>query len=187
MRCTATVFLILASVGGALGTTVADNRAAYQASATNPCGAAGTLPAGTVVIGEDSYTSSGSASPDTFSEIQLWTDLRSAFKDLTPDTAKVANKPAGNGWTAQQHHLVKYLTKLLSPAQNSAAQLATYDNPMCKQLQADIALIGVNIDAHNLRRASTATASRGEIQKRPWHSVLAALAIAGLANTIQKY
>ena len=146
-----------------------------------------------VVIGEDNYTTTGSNNIDpsavsehTFSETALWTDLRSAFKDLTPDPAKVANQLAGNGWTAQQHHLVKYLTQLLSPAKSTPAQLLTYNNPMCLQLQADIALIGVNIDAHNLRRAST-VAGTGKVHKHPWHSVLAALAIAGLANTIQKY
>ena len=63
----------------------------------------------------------------------------------------------------------------------------------CQQLQVDLATIFVNID--KLDDASSVGEHTDEqhkdssvsVNKRPWHSVAAALTIMGLANTIQKY
>ena len=64
----------------------------------------------------------------------------------------------------------------------------------CQRLQVDLSMIYVNIDKLVDARRTTGdhtdaqhTDSSVSVNKRPWHSVAAALTIAGLANTIQKY
>ena len=64
----------------------------------------------------------------------------------------------------------------------------------CKQLSIDLSTIYVNIEKLTDADWRTGdhtdeqhTDSSVSVNKRPWHSVAAALTIAGLANTIQKY
>lgn len=124
----------------------------------------------------------------------MWDDIKQALTllELLDDHKK---KYTGglNGWTTQQHEYVIFLSKAIAGVREDDMT----DEVQCQQLSKVISTIYVNIeklsDADSDRRTVTDhtdeqhTDSSVSVNKRPWHSVAAALTIAGLVNTIQKY
>ena len=203
MRSTATVCVILACVGGALSTHDG-NPHAYQSLSSSPCGVyPGTsfLVGATDVnlIGSKKYTTNGGEVDGvaTESKGQLWDDIKEALTLLDPlDSHKATYAGGLNGWTPEQHQYVNWLSQAVAAVEVNDMKIggvgATKDE--CQQLQRDLATIYVNIEKLVDARRTTGdhtdaqhTDSSVSVNKRPWHSVAAALTIVGLANTIQKY
>ena len=209
MRSTATVCVILACVGGALSTHEGSSHA-YLTQSTPPCGAFPStvfLPNVVNQIGSKNYTTAGTANTEasvvaefgtagrtTSSITQLWDDIKQALTLLEQlDDHKKKYTGGLNGWTTQQHEYVIFLSKAIAGVREDDMT----DEAACQQLSKDISTIYVNIeklsDADSDRRTVTDhtdeqhTDSSVPVHKRPWKTVAAALTIAGLANTIQKY
>ena len=202
MRSTATVCVILACVGGALSTHDA-NPHAYQSLAVSPCGEypASSFHATEINdIASKKYTTSGAKIGDveTKTIAELWIDIKEALSLLEPlDSHKETYGGGLNGWTPDQHAYVNWLTKAIAGVNEDDMKILGVSGStksQCQQLHEDLSTIFVNID-----KLDDATLRVGDhtdeqhtdnsvsVNKRPWHSVAAALTIAGLANTIQKY
>ena len=202
MRSTATVCVILACVGGALSTHEG-NPHTYQNFAKSPCGPypITSFKVGATEINEiasKKYTTAGATIGDveTKSIAQLWIDIKLALSTLNPlDSHKATYGGGLNGWTPEQHKYVNWLSQAVAGQSEADMKIAgTPKIVACQQLQADLATIYVNIDKLDDARRTTGdhtdaqhTDSSVSVNKRPWHSVAAALTIMGLANTIQKY
>ena len=202
MRSTATVCVILACVGGALSTHDG-NPHAYQILSSSPCGVypASSFKVGATdvnLIGSKKYTTNGGEVDGvaTESKAQLWIDIKLALKLLEPlDSHKIKYTGGLNGWTTEQHEYVIFLSKEIAGVDEDDMKIGGADTEAaCQQLQEDLATIYVNIEKLVDARRTTGdhtdaqhTDSSVSVNKRPWHSVAAALTIAGLANTIQKY
>ena len=206
MRSTATVCVILACVGGALSTHNG-NPHAYLSQDLPPCGDYPSelfLPTIVNQIGSMNYTMAGTQNTEpsvvavfgaaglpTGSKGQLWDDIKQALTLLEPlDDHKKKYTGGLNGWTTQQHEYVIFLSKAIAGVREDDMT----DIPQCRQLDIDLSTIYANIeklDDANWRTGDHTdeqhTDSSVSVNKRPWHSVAAALTIAGLANTIQKY
>ena len=197
MRSTATVCVILACVGGALSTHDGDPHA-YLSQDLPPCGVYPDtifLPTNQInQIGSKKYTTDGGEVGGVATETigQLWVDIKVALSRLEPSDSHRKTYAGGlNGWTPDQHDYVIFLSKAIAGVREDDMT----DEPQCQQLSKDISTIYVNIEklSNSDRRTVTDhtdeqhTDSSVSVNKRPWHSVAAALTIAGLANTIQKY
>ena len=201
MRSTATVCVILACVGGALSTHDT-NPHSYQSLSSSPCG---TYPSSSFhateinEIASKKYTTTGAKIGDveTKTIAELWIDIKEALKTLEPlDSHKTTYAGGLDGWTPEQHEYVNWLSKTIAGVDETAMNVAGLGSTkdQCQQLQADLATIYVNIDKLDDARRTTGdhtdaqhTDSSVSVNKRPWHSVAAALTIMGLANTMQKY
>ena len=126
----------------------------------------------------------------------MWDDIKEALKTLEPlESHKTTYAGGLNGWTPEQHEYVIWLSKAVAGVDEADMKIAGIGKIVaCQQLQADLATIYVNIDKLDDARRTTGahtdaqhTDSSVSVNKRPWHSVAAALTIAGLVNTIQKY
>jgi len=200
MRSTATVCVILACVGGALSTHEG-NPHAYLSEDASPCGAyPGTSFHATNVneIASNKYTTTGATIEDveTKTLAELWIDIKEALSTLDPlDSHKTTYGGGLNGWTPEQHKYVNWLSQAVAGVDETNMKIDGVAKIVaCQQLQADLATIYVNIDKLDDARRTTGdhtdaqhTDSSVSVNKRPWHSVAAALTIMGLANTIQKY
>ena len=207
MRSTATVCVILACVGGALSTHEGSAAHAYLSQDVPPCGDFGPPlfhATDVVQIGLKNYTTAGTANTEasvvaafgdaglpTSSQGQLWDDVKQALTLLERlDSHKIKYTGGLNGWTTQQHEYVIFLSKAIDGVREADME----DEPQCQQLSRDLSTIYVNIEKLSDANRRTGdhtdeqhTDSSVSVNKRPWHSVAAALTIAGLANTIQKY
>jgi len=202
MRSTATVCVILACVGGALSTHEGSPHT-YHNFPKSPCG---TYPITSFKIGADEindiaskkYTTAGATIGDveTKSIAQLWIDIKLALSTLNPlDSHKATYGGGLNGWTPEQHKYVNWLSQAVAGVDEADMKIdGVVSTGRCRQLQQDLATIYVNIDKLDDARRTTGdhtdaqhTDSSVSVNKRPWHSVAAALTIMGLANTIQKY
>ena len=195
MRSTATVCVILACVGGALSTHDG-NPHSYQSLAASPCGVyPGTSFHATNVneIASKKYTTTGATIEDveTKTIAELWIDIKEALSLLEPlEEHKLKFTGGLGGWTKEQHEYVIFLSREIAGVDED--DMTNEDS--CHQLQIDISTIYVNIEKLTNADRRTGdhtdeqhTDSSVSVNKRPWHSVAAALTIAGLANTIQKY
>ena len=195
MRSTATVCVILACVGGALSSHDGDTHA-YLSQDVPPCGVYPDtifLPNKINLIGPKKYTTAGGEVDGvaTDSKGQLWDDIKQHLVQLEPLESHKATYAGGlNGWTPDQHDYVIWLSKAIAGVDEDAMT----DEAQCKQLSRDLSTIYANIeklDDANRRTGDHTdeqhTDSSVSVNKRPWHSVAAALTIAGLVNTIQKY
>ena len=202
MRSTATVCVILACVGGALSTHDG-NPHGYQSLAASPCG---DYPPSSFKTGADDvnlialkkYTTNGGEvdGQATESKGQLWDDIKLALKLLEPlDSHKATYGGGLNGWTPDQHEYVIWLSQAVAAVEVSDMTIGgVAKKNECQRLQKDLSTIYVNIEKLSNADRRTAdhtdaqhTDSSVSVNKRPWHSVAAALTIVGLANTIQKY
>ena len=197
MRSTATVCVILACVGGALSTHEGSVAHAYLSHAVPPCGVypdTSFLPTNQInQIGSKNYTTDGVDVDGvaTGSKAQLWVDIKAHLVQLEPlDSHKATYAGGLSGWTPDQHEYVNWLSKAIAGVDEDAMT----DEAQCQQLSRDLSTIYVNIEKLSDANRRTGdhtdeqhTDSSVSVNKRPWHSVAAALTIAGLANTIQKY
>ena len=195
MRSTATVCVILACVGGALSNHDG-NAHAYLSQDEPPCGAFGPPlfhATNVVQIGSKNYTTDGGDVDGlpTGSKGKLWDDIKEELKRLEPSDSHKATYAGGlNGWTPEQHDYVNWLCKAIAGVDDANME----DKAQCQQLSKDLSTIYVNIEKLSDANRRTGdhtdeqhTDSSVSVNKRPWHSVAAALTIMGLANTMQKY
>ena len=208
MRSTATVCVILASVGGALSVHVPGSSTwanghirQYQTLTASPCGVyPGTSFHATNVneIASKKYTTAGAKIGDveTKTIAELWIDIKEALSLLEPlDSHKETYGGGLGGWTPEQHAYVNWLTKAIAGVNEADMKIGGIGSTkdQCQQLHEDLSTIFVNIDKLDDARSvgehtdEQHKDSSVSVNKRPWHSVAAALTIAGLANTIQKY
>ena len=201
MRSTATVCVILACVGGALSSHVTGNTHAYLSQGVPPCGVYPSTSFHATNVNEiasKKYTTAGGkvGEVETKTIAELWIDIKEALTLLEPlDSHKETYGGGLGGWTPGQHAYVNWLSKAIAGVDEGDMKIGGVGSTkeQCQRLQVDLATIFVNID--KLDDASSVGEHTDEqhkdssvlVNKRPWHSVAAALTIAGLANTIQKY
>ena len=202
MRSTATVCVILACVGGALSTHEGGPHG-YQTLDASPCGVypPSSFHATEInEIGSKKYTTTGAKIGDveTKTIAELWIDIKVALSTLEPlDSHKATYAGGLDGWTPEQHQYVNWLSKAIAGVDEADMKIAGFPGStkdQCQQLSRDLSTIYVNIDKLDDATRRTGdhtdeqhTDSSVSVNKRPWHSVAAALTIAGLVNTIQKY
>ena len=208
MRSTATVCVILACVGGALSTHSTDwatgHVRQYQALVSSPCGAfpITSFKVGATEINEiasKKYTTAGAkiGEVQTLTKGQLWDDIKEALLRLEQlDSHKETYGGGLGGWTPDQHAYVNWLSKAIAGVDETNMKISGVGSTkeQCQRLQVDLSTIYANIEKLSAADQTVTdhtdeqhTDSSVSVNKRPWHSVAAALTIAGLANTIQKY
>ena len=201
---------MLACVGGALSTHIPGSSTwatghirQYQTLTASPCGVYPDTSFHATNVNEiasKKYTTNGVDVDGvaTRSKAELWIDIKAELLRLDPSDSHKATYGGGlDGWTPEQHEYVIWLSKAVAGVDENDMKIgggvgATKDQ--CQQLQKDLSTNNVNIDKLDDATRRTGdhtdeqhTDSSVSVNKRPWHSVAAALTIVGLANTIQKY